>query len=90
MKLSLLSSAQPQIGPLALLHGLHQATLAGFEANFGALNVTDTFRARYWFDTHSKGRVVTGIIVRFREQDRNYSMAHIFSTSWGRRRKISI
>lgn len=78
-KISILSSAQPAIRPLALLHGLHQVTLAGFDANFGAPNAIDILReigARYWFDTHGEAKAVTGIIAWFLGR-KNYSMAQI-------------
>lgn len=63
--LEVLNTAKPSVKVLALLHGLHDISLAGAQLNMGMKNALKAQRlldAKYWFPTHDEVKVAHGLV----------------------------
>jgi hypothetical protein len=64
-----LANARPPIQPLALLHGLHDVSIAlTKQLNLGAHNVLQVqllVKAKYWVGTHDEEKIGGEVVARF-------------------------
>lgn len=64
--ISAITTANPPIDPLALLHGLHDVTIAwGAQLNLGAVNAIkaqQALKAKFWIGTHDEDKKKSGFI----------------------------
>lgn len=61
----IITTAEPRVHVLALVHGLHNVSLAGAQLNMGmknALEVQRLLNAKYWFPTHDEVKVAYGLV----------------------------
>lgn len=63
--MEVLNMAKPNVSVLALLHGLHDISLAGAQLNMGmknAVKAQQLLSAKYWFPTHDEVKVAHGLV----------------------------
>lgn len=66
--LQALPAASPPLKTLALLHGLHDISLAKVQLNLGARNALKAQKildAKYWVGTHDEVKVASGLVAPF-------------------------
>lgn len=66
--ISTITTANPPIGSLALLHGLHDISLVGNQLNLGAVNAIKAqqlLNAKFWIGTHDEEKKKGGLISPF-------------------------
>lgn len=66
--ISTITTANPPIDSLALLHGLHDISLAGTQLNLGAVNAIKAqqlLKAKFWIGTHDEEKKKWGLIAPF-------------------------
>lgn len=63
--MQVITTANPNVEVLALIHGLHDISLAGAQLNMGMNNAVKAQRllnAKYWFPTHDEVKVARGLV----------------------------